>query len=242
MANFLESTQYYSASQFTDPSRCPVSLELDKDDLYRTGTRSRIGGHRRFLLDLYSHKDSAVFEEYLSVVGPKGMGLVSNIFFRDITISSVDYNVRIGGQLQERKKEKVLVIPQFEVGKNVLSPNQLSEGTLKTISLAFYLMTNESSLLLIEEPEVCVHHGLLSSIMELITQYSEEKQVIISTHSDFILDTVNAQDVYRVSNDPELGTSITQLNDSMDDDEKDALKDYLENVGSLGEYWKHGGF
>ena len=59
----------------------------------------------------------------------------------------------------------MLVVPQFVIGTNALSPNDFSEGTFKTITLLFYLMTEKSSALLIEEPEVCVHHGLLSSIV-----------------------------------------------------------------------------
>ena len=73
----------------------------------------------------------------------------------------IDYRVRSGGRVRELKREKILVIPQFAVGRNVLSPSQLSEGTFKTITLLFYVMTERSSALLIEEPEVCVHHDLL---------------------------------------------------------------------------------
>ena len=155
--------------------------------------------------------------------------------------SSIEYSVRSGGNVFQKKKEKILVIPQFHIGKNALSPNQLSEGTFKTITLLFYLITETSKILMIEEPEVCVHHGLLSSIVELIKLYSRNKQILISTHSDFLLDEVQPENVYRVSNTPESGTTISHITKSMSSSELKALHEYLQKEGNLGEYWRHGG-
>jgi len=48
---FFNGINYYSASQFSDPSRCPVSIELEeekKKKRLRTNVR-----HEQFLLDLY---------------------------------------------------------------------------------------------------------------------------------------------------------------------------------------------
>jgi predicted ATPase len=122
-----------------------------------------------------------------------------------------------------------------------LSPNQLSEGTFKTITLLFYLMTEKSSALLIEEPEVCVHHGLLASIVELIKKYSKRKQIIMPTHSDFVLDKIDPRHVYKVNRSDEEGTLVEHIEDAMSADELAALKAYLATEGNLGEYWKHGG-
>ncbi|MFH1300664.1 MAG: AAA family ATPase, partial [Planctomycetota bacterium] len=161
---------------------------------------------------------------------------------KEILTSSIDYKVRTGGGVHELKREKILVVPQFVIGRNNLSPSQLSEGTFKTITLLFYLMTEQSSALLIEEPEVCVHHGLLSSIVELIKTYSKHKQIIVSTHSDFVLDQVEPRNVYKVERDPEAGTRVSQITKSMSANELAALKKYLKTEGNLGEYWRHGGF
>ena len=241
--SYLSDVKYYSASQFTNPSECPVSIEVEK-----AGRMSRqVGmrkGHTRFLYDLYrahgsEHRDS--YEQFINVIGPEGMGLVDNVDFKEISTSSIDYRVRSGGRVRELKREKILVIPQFKIGTNVLSPSQLSEGTFKTITLLFYVMTERSSLLLIEEPEVCVHHGLLSSIVELIKTYSKRKQIVVSTHSDFVLDQIAPEHVYAVSRNPDNGTTLRNIPKSMISQELAALKEYLESEGNLGEYWRHGG-
>ena len=123
----------------------------------------------------------------------------------------------------------------------ILSPNQLSEGTFKTLALLFHVITNESSALLIEEPEVCVHHGLLSSILELIKYYSHSKQMILSTHSDYVLDHVEPDNVYRVTLEKPEGTIARHIRKTMTTREYDALRKYLEQQGNLGEFWREGG-
>ncbi len=237
---YLLGIKYYSASQFTNPSQCPVSFEIKKD-----GKRSRglhVRGHSKFLYDLYSAsqllEDS--YSDFLEIIGPDGIGLIDDLTFKEISTSSIDYTVRSGGKIKTKNIEKILVIPQFTIGQNELSPNQLSDGTFKTITLLFYLVTEASSLLLIEEPEVCIHHGLLSSVVELIISYSSEKEIVITTHSDFLLDKVKPENIFKVSN-YEKGTTLNPITKSMPTHELLALKKYLLDEGNLGEYWRHGG-
>lgn len=240
IAHYASEMRYYSASQFTNPSNCPVSFEIEKEGERSRGLR--LHGHAKFLFDLYAEykSKSAGYQQFFDIIGPGGIGLVDKVDFKEMLTSSIDYSVRIGGRAKQRKRDKILVIPQFTIGKHELSPNQLSEGTFKTITLLFYLVTEASSILLVEEPEVCVHHGLLSSIIELIKTYSREKQIIISTHSDFVLDQVLPENVYKVSSTPEQGTSIAHIPRSMSRNELVALREYLETEGNLGEYWRHG--
>lgn len=239
IATFLGDIKYYSASQFTNPSLCPVSFEVEQEGQRRRTARVR--GHAKFLSDLYSARSSQSYDEFFSVIGPDGIGLIDNIEFKEIKTSSIEYTVKSGGRVRQEKKEKILVIPQFIIGRNELSPSQLSEGTFKTITLLFYLTTEKSSALLIEEPEVCVHHGLLSSIVELIKIYSGDKQIILSTHSDFVLDQVEPRNVYKVTRDKNEGTVVAPIEKSMSAAELSALKYYLQAEGNLGEYWRHGG-
>lgn len=240
IAKSLQDIKYYSTSQFTDASQCPTSFEIEKDGPLRG---HRFSDHAKFLFDLYTQfksKNSNRYEQFKEIVGPKGIGLVDDISFKEISTSSIDYTVRSGGKVRELKRDKLLIIPQFIIGKNELSPSQLSEGTFRTLSLLFYIMTEISTILLIEEPEVCVHYGLLSSIIEMIKDYSQEKQIIISTHSDFVLDKVKPENVYMVSIKPEIGTRIVSVRNSMNKKDYDALREYLSTTGNLGEYWKEG--
>jgi hypothetical protein len=239
---FCSGMRYYGASQFTNPGTCPVSFEIEKE-----GDRSRpwrLRGHARTLYDLYvaqKGRSHARYDQFLDIIGSNGLRLVDKITFREIRTSKTEYSVRVGGKIERRRAEKVLIIPQFKRGKNILSPNQLSEGTFKTLALLFYIITEESTALLLEEPEVCVHQGLLSSILELIKKYSMEKQMIVSTHSDYVLDHVKPENVLSVKADPVEGTVVRHLRKTMNKKEYEALRFYLEHEGNLGEYWREGG-
>jgi predicted ATPase len=135
-----------------------------------------------------------------------------------------------------------MVVPTLLFGRTRLSPSQLSEGTFKTLAVIFYLISDRSRLLLLEEPEVCVHHGLLNSILELIKTHARSKQIIFSTHSDFVLDAVAPNSVFLVTRDRARGTSVRSVPAAFSKSEFRVLKDYLAEVGGLGEFWRHGGF
>jgi ABC-type lipoprotein export system ATPase subunit len=240
VARFCGGIRYYGASQFTNPGSCPVSLQIEQE-----GERQRLvrpGGHARVLYNMYRAQKSQQYARFMQIVGPGGLRLIDDLRFREVPTSSFDYSVRVGGKVEVRRRRKRLVIPQFTVGRQRLSPNQLSEGTFKTLALLFHLITEDSTLLLIEEPEVCVHHGLLSSILELVKSYSDRKQMILSTHSDYVLDHVGPENVYRVTFEKPSGTTARHIRKTMTAKEYAALRQYLEQEGNLGEYWREAGF
>ena len=74
----------------------------------------------------------------------------------------------------------------------------------------------------------------------MIKDISKDKQIILSTHSDFVLDTLDPDQVYIVRNDVQKGTIIKHVPDSMSKRDYQALKEYLKEAGNLGEYWRHG--
>src|ERR1035437_8567318 len=239
---FCDGLRYYGASQFTSPSDCPVSFQIEKEGEKRH--LFRLGRHARILYDMYetskgpSHE---TWERFKSVIGPSGLRLIDDVTFKEVTTSSTDYSVRVGGRVEKRRRDQLLVIPRFQIGKGRLSPNQLSEGTFKTVALLFYIMTEDSAALLIEEPEVCIHHGLLSSVLELIKKYSRDKHIIVSTHSDYVLDHVKPGNVFRVSYDRLSGSVVRHIRKTMTAREYAALREYLDQQGNLGEYWREGG-
>jgi energy-coupling factor transporter ATP-binding protein EcfA2 len=242
ISQFCEGIRYYGASQFTNPGACPVSFEIEEEGERRRLFRPR--GHTKILYQMYSaHKseDRRRYEQFLNIVGPDGLRLIEQIKFKEVPTSSVEYTVRVGGKVKVHRLHKLLVIPQFRIGKQRLSPNQLSEGTFKTLALLFYVITENSTALLIEEPEVCIHHGLLSSILELIKTYSRHKQMIVSTHSDYVLDHVRPENVFRVTFDKLSGTIVRHIRKTMTAREYTALREYLEKEGNLGEFWREGG-
>lgn len=235
----LSKVNYYSATQFSDPSKCPVSFELE-DGKYARSFRSQ--PHELFMYELYSTfiNKRDIFDIFLNTVNSNGVQIIDDLSFIEHEIPTSSYKVRAGGKIEKIEKVRKIIIPSVFIDELTLSPNQLSEGTFKTLALVFYIINDTSELLLIEEPEVCVHHGLLNSIIELIKTYSREKQIIISTHSDFVLDKLKPENILLIKK--RKGTKAENLTKSLTKNEYEVLKNYLENTGNLGEYWKEGGF
>ena len=245
IANFIRSISYYSATQFSDPTKSPVSVEIDERESitsYRSYRNRNL--HAAFIIDLYKLKKNEPnsFEAFINLIGMKGIGLIKTIEFDEVNFRSEEVKVKSAGKISTETRLKTIVVPKILVDNNVLSFNQLSEGTLKTIALLFYITKESGSFLLIEEPEVCVHHGLLSSIIEIIKNISKEKQIIISTHSDFVIDKLAPENLLIVTKDEQKGITAKKLSKILSKNSYKALHEYLNESGNLGEYWKEGGF
>jgi predicted ATPase len=118
----------------------------------------------------------------------------------------------------------------------------LSEGTFRALALLFYIVRGKRDLLLLEEPEVCVHHGLLDSVVAAIKEYSRDRQIVLSTHSDAVLDMLSPESVRLVRANELTGTRVVAVSTALSSRSLRALKEYLHTTGTLGEYWKHSGF
>lgn len=242
IVQFRQSINYYSASQFTDPTRCPSNFELDGDKRLEAGIRSH-SSHLRFLFDLYSLRDKNIdlYNEYVAFISRQQLGLISRLSWKEIKLSSHTAEVRSQGAVKKVKRYKTLIVPRLQIGSSHITFNQLSEGTFKTLAMIFYIMTDASSCLLIEEPEVCVHHGLLTRIVNTISAYSVAKQVIFSTHSDLVLDNISQDNVFVVDMHKAI-THVANLSVWAGAGGLRALNAYLQETGTLGEYWRSGGF
>lgn len=238
---FLRSIKYYGATVFSDPSKSPISFELEEDRSARRPNKR--SGHQQFLYDLYilKYNNKKAYQRYINAVNHLGVNLVDDIDFSQIKVPNSSVKIKAGGMTEKITSNRVLVVPIFSIGTLQLSPNQLSEGTFKTLALIFYILNDNSKLMLIEEPEVCVHHGLLSNVMELIKDQSKYKQIVVSTHSDYVLDKISPENVSLVRKSNQ-GTIVEPLQSAMSKDDYRALKLYLNDSGNLGEYWKEDGF
>lgn len=242
LAGFLRGISYYGATVFSDPTKSPISFELDEEGIITKRQARR--GHHKFLYDLYMLKqeDEKAYKRYQNIVGSLGLNLIDNIDFPQVNVPNSSVTIKAGGQTEKTTSTRTVVVPIFTVGELQLSPNQLSEGTFKTLALVFYVMNDKSNLMLIEEPEVGIHHGLLSGVVELIRVQSRNKQIIVSTHSDYVLDRLEPEAVSLVRKENPQGTTVESLDKALSEDDYHALKIYLEETGSLGEYWKEDGF
>jgi predicted ATPase len=110
--------------------------------------------------------------------------------------------------------------------------NQLSEGTLRFIWLTTLLSTGTpSAITLLDEPEVSLHPQLLNLLVDLLRQASTRTHLIVATHADRLVKSLNPSEVLIA--DTEDGLAKFTWGDDLDLDAW--LADY-----SLDELWQMG--
>ena len=109
--------------------------------------------------------------------------------------------------------------------------DQFSDGTLRLLGLLWTLLESESVLLL-EEPELSLHVGIVSELAYLIYKMraSKNQQVLVSTHSDVLLaqPEIDGTEVLMLT-PTKSGTEVKIASDS------EAVKQLLEADFTVGE-------
>ena len=139
-----------------------------------------------------------------------------------------DVKVRVGaGLAQTFLREHGLA--------DFLSAMRMSDGTLKFLCLLVVLFNPQPPpLICLEEPELGMHPDALKLIAEVLIEASQRVQLIVTTHSDALIDALSDQpDVVLVcERDFDNSTQFRRLSPNQ-------LDQWLEHY-SLGELWRKG--
>ncbi|WP_320172973.1 AAA family ATPase [Maridesulfovibrio sp.] len=122
----------------------------------------------------------------------------------------------------------------LEEGDLSTPANRLSDGTIRFLCLlAILCHPTPPSLICIEEPEMGLHPDAIVLLKDLLIEASEHTQIIITTHSDILIDALSETPEYvMVCEKAEGKTKIIRL-------DRLNLKSWLENY-SLGDLWING--
>ena len=121
-----------------------------------------------------------------------------------------------------------------EAGGRAIPATRLSDGTLRYLCLLAILLHPEPPpLICIEEPELGLHPDLLPTLSDLMQETSERTQLIVTTHSDVLVDALTDRPESVVVCEKHDGqTEMRRLDKG---DLMKWLKDYR-----LGELWTSG--
>ena len=132
-----------------------------------------------------------------------------------------------GGTVQVFMEEKDVTV--------TVPATRLSDGTLRYLSLLTILChPNPPPLVCIEEPELGLHPDILPGLADLICDASERCQLIVTTHSDVLVDKLTETPESVVVCGKHDGKTEMQRLD------KDELTHWLKRY-SLGDLWTKGG-
>lgn len=124
--------------------------------------------------------------------------------------------------------------------KSPVSAMRLSDGTIRYLCLlAILLHPSPPPLVCIEEPELGMHPDILPTIAKLLIDASHRMQLIVTTHSDVLVDALSeVPEAVVVCEKRNSRTSMTRLSA---DELATWLKAYGEKIG-LGQLWLSGKF
>ena len=188
------------------PPRLPQDAALPNDFLFE-------GGKNLGMMLNRLKQEPAVKDRFLNAL-------------RQLYEGVVDFDVRIvGGTVQVTVQEGNIVVPAV----------RLSDGTLRYLCLlAILCHPTPPTIVCLEEPELGLHPDILPGLADLLREASERCQLIVTTHSDTLIDALTDTPESVVVCEKENGqTRMKRL-------DKEELKDWLERY-SLGDYWMRGG-
>lgn len=228
-----------------DPTASILSQRKDPDQYpeltYLGNTFSKIRLHREWSFGRYTPPrlpQKADLPNDLLEPDASNLGLVLNRLRREPEVKKRmlgalralydgidDYDVQIeGGTVQVF----------FHEGRFTVPATRLSDGTLRYLCLlAILCHPNPPPLICIEEPELGLHPDVLPTLAELLREAAERTQVIVTTHSDVLVDAMtDIPEAILVAEKTATGTTLTRLNG-------EKLRPWLEKY-CLGQLWTRG--
>ncbi len=136
-----------------------------------------------------------------------------------------DFDVRVeAGSVQVFLQERNITIPA----------TRLSDGTLRYLCLlAILCHPAPPPVVCLEEPELGLHPDILPGLADLLRDASERSQLIVTTHSDTLVDALTDTSESIVVCEKESGHTTLKRPD------KDTLSGWLQKY-RLGELWTSG--
>ena len=182
-------------------------------------------------------QDAALPNDFL-IEGGQNLGMMLNRLKQEPSVKKrfmnalqhiyegiADFDVRIvGGTVQVILQEGNITVPAI----------RLSDGTLRYLCLlAILCHPTPPPLICLEEPELGLHPDILPGLADLLREASERCQLIVTTHSDTLVDALtDTPESVVVCEKKEGQTRMKRL-------DKDELSHWLEKY-RLGELWSSG--
>lgn len=135
----------------------------------------------------------------------------------------------------ENKTSIENIILEFYVNNGWVPWSYLSDGTKRLFYLISEISYFQDAIILIEEPELGIHPDQFNSIMNFLKEESENKQIIMSTHSPEALNILNENELQNIivtKYDKKKGTTLSHLNKQ----QVAKAKAYMKEL-DLSDYW-----
>jgi len=127
--------------------------------------------------------------------------------------------------------KSLLVKLQESYYKEYLPATLISDGTINLAALIIALYFEEKPLVIIEEPERNIHPHLVSKVVEMMKEASENKQIIVTTHNPEVVRYAGLENLLLIYRDKEGFSHITRPADKIE------VKTFLEQEIGIEELY-----
>ena len=162
----------------------------------------------------------------LDRIGSLGDSMLERLREADGSISRISTSVD-GGTVQ--------IYLHYEGLKSPVPAARLSDGTVRYLALLSILLhPAPPPLVCIEEPELGLHPDLLPGLSDLLIQASHRMQLVVSTHSDILVDGLTKVPESVIVCEKHGGSTQMTRRTSAE------LAKWLGDYGGLGQLWRSG--
>jgi energy-coupling factor transporter ATP-binding protein EcfA2 len=231
ISEFLSSVKYYPLTEH-EPTQPESTIFISETELneWRKGKSARPSSAMHLKILTLQQQNPSRFEELCQILGPDGLNVVNHI-----SVVSFEVPVGLDGKTPAEQKKTTYHLVRFAPSNfsnsNLFHFSNLSFGTRRVVRLVTSLIYDASSVFLLEQPEDGIHAGLLHKLLPLLRSYSDETQMIVSTHSAHILNRVDPTEVRLIDMVDET-TKARALNGA----EILGAQEYMSQDGPLSEF------
>ena len=221
----LERIRYYPLEADTDDGFPDLVTQTAYDE-WLTKYRGTGDPGQSVLLRLLhmSLASKPQFEEIVGLLGPNGLGLVDQIAVRDLgSPKPTDH--------KGETNRLYWLSFQPSLQSNHFSFRDLSAGTQRIIRLIVSLIFDQSAVMLVEHPEDSIHRGLLRKLLGVLQTYCDQSQLILSSHSSAVFDTLDPKAIQLVT----MEKGATKVR-ALTPEELHAAGRFMEEEGSLSDF------
>ena len=126
-------------------------------------------------------------------------------------------------QISDAERVRRIYLKRY--GSEYAPIGEFSDGTMVVVAILSAYLSNKiyDPILCVEELENCLHPSALKKLIRFLQDYSSEKQVLVTTHSPYILNCVNPEDVNVAIVDETGATHFKKVQNTKQ------LRDYLKS-------------
>jgi len=230
LLTFLRGVRYYPLDEPSDFDEMSPSVYVQDHEYAAWAIKHAEHGvpsdDVKMRLLFMSKEQPEKFEQFLSLVGPRGLSLVEGVEIGSAT--GIPRTIPAKGN-------RVGKNGYFVVFRQVGLPlfygyAELSAGTRRVLRMVLSMVFDESSVMLIEQPEDSIHTGLLKKIIPLLRDASG-CQVIMASHSPTVMNLLRPEELRLVT--VKAGkTSVRALTAR----ETNAAEKYITDEGALADH------